>query len=185
LSNHGRHRDAADHHIYVGNNRRLDALQAAILSAKMPHLERWNAARRRIAGHYEDVLAGLPIKITKTAPEAVSSHHLAVIQVPERDKVKVALAAEGISTGIHYRTPCHRQPAFAEFATRSMPVSERAANRILSLPMFPHLSEAQIQHVGDALRRILSSKRLDDLAAVASDRFRDAATVSPLGLGAS
>jgi dTDP-4-amino-4,6-dideoxygalactose transaminase len=172
LANHGRHANSADRHIRIGHNHRLDGLQAAILSAKLPYLDRWNARRRQAARRYESALAGLPLDLVKIAPEAVSSHHLSVVQVDNRDQVQLALAAEGISTGIHYRTPCHLQPAYRHLTEKVLPVAERAAQRILSLPMFPHLSERQIERVGAVLNQVLlpaselksSAKRLQAMA---------------------
>lgn len=155
LANHGRHADAADRHVRIGHNHRLDGLQAAILSAKLPSLDKWNAHRRQAARRYEHALAGLPLDIVGIAKEAVSSHHLSVVQVNDRDHVQRELAAEGIATGIHYRTPCHLQPAYQHLTDKALPVAERAAQRILSLPMFPHLTEGQIGHVAAVLRQVL------------------------------
>ena len=155
LANHGRHANAADRHVRIGHNHRLDGLQAAILSAKLPYLDRWNAHRRQAARRYESALAGLPLDLVGIATEAVSSHHLSVVQVDDRDQVQRELAAEGITTGIHYRTPCHLQPAYRHLTNKALPVAERAAQRILSLPMFPHLSEEQIERVATVLRQVL------------------------------
>jgi dTDP-4-amino-4,6-dideoxygalactose transaminase len=151
LGNHGRHRDSADQHIYIGMNHRLDNLQAAILAVKLPYLEQWNAARRSKAQRYDRLLSDLPLDFVGRAPEAESSFHLYVVQVSQRDRVRCELETHGVSTGIHYRTPCHRQPAFSLNGTR-LPVTERAAKRIVSLPMFPHLTDQQIDQVVDALR---------------------------------
>jgi dTDP-4-amino-4,6-dideoxygalactose transaminase len=155
LANHGRHANAADRHVRIGHNHRLDGLQAAILSAKLPYLDGWNARRRQAARRYESALAGLPLDLVGIATEAVSSHHLSVVQVDDRDQVQCELAAEGIATGIHYRTPCHLQPAYRHLTDKALPVAERAAQRILSLPMFPHLSEEQIGRVAAVLRQVL------------------------------
>lgn len=155
LANHGRHANAADRHVRIGHNHRLDGLQAAILSAKLPYLDGWNAHRRQAAKRYELALAGLPLSIVGIAKEAVSSHHLSVVQVNDRDQVQRELAAEGIATGIHYRTPCHLQPAYRHLTDKALPVAERAAQHILSLPMFPHLSEGQIGRVAAVLRQVL------------------------------
>jgi dTDP-4-amino-4,6-dideoxygalactose transaminase len=156
LANHGRHPDAADRHIRIGKNHRLDGLQAAILSAKLPYLERWNACRRQAAGQYALALTGLALESVKIAREAVSSHHLAVVQINDRDQVQKTLGAEGIATGIHYRTPCHLQPAYKHLTREAMPVSERAAQRIISLPMYPHLTKEQIERVASVLHRALT-----------------------------
>ena len=173
LANHGRHANAADRHVRIGHNHRLDGLQAAILSAKLPHLDRWNERRRHAARRYQLALAGLPLDLVEIAKEAVSSHHLSVVQVNNRDQVQLELAAEGIATGIHYRTPCHLQPAYRHLTDKELPVAERAAQRILSLPMFPHLSEEQIERVAAVLHHVLlpggklkaSTKRLRAIAA--------------------
>jgi dTDP-4-amino-4,6-dideoxygalactose transaminase len=153
LANHGRHRDAAHRHVAVGGNHRLDSLQAAMLSAKLPHLDRWNASRRRVVEYYGAALADLDLEQVSIASGAVSSHHLAVVQLAARDNVRRALADEGIGTGIHYPIPCHQQPAFAEYASLSFPIAERAASRILSLPMSPNLEQQQVERVAAVIRR--------------------------------
>jgi len=155
MSNHGRARDNPHQHEIVGNNYRLDALQAAILSIKLKRLEEWNAQRRRAAKTYESALAPLPLEIVKTAPGAVSSHHLFVIMTEHRDDMRRALAAENIATGIHYPTPCHCQPAFMTKRRVRLPVVEGAARRILSLPMYPHLSDSTVGRVADAIGQAL------------------------------
>ena len=149
LGNHGRHKESADRHVCIGMNHRLDSLQAAVLSVKLPHLDRWNAERQRSARYYNELLSELEVKSVEAAPGAQSCHHLYVVQVAERDRVRRDLELNGVTTGIHYKTPCHVQPAFASSAR--LPVTERAADRILSLPMFPHLTNQQIDRVVDAL----------------------------------
>jgi dTDP-4-amino-4,6-dideoxygalactose transaminase len=157
LANHGRAAGDAALHQYRGGNHRLDALQAAVLSAKLPCLDRWNADRRRLVQRYGELLATTPATMPSVAPGAVSSCHLAVLQVPDRDRLRERLAAQGIATGIHYPIPCHRQPAFAQAAGPSLPVVEAAARALVSLPLFPHLPEAAVarvaEAVGDALDR--------------------------------
>jgi len=152
LANHGRALNDAQLHVLVGGNRRLDSIQAAILSAKLPHLGRWNAIRRDVADDYRAALAGLQVKSVAIAPGAASSYHLKVVEVEQRDRVRATLANAGIATGIHYAEPCHRQPAFSGFAGERFPVSEAAAGRILSLPMGPHMNTEKVQRVADALR---------------------------------
>jgi dTDP-4-amino-4,6-dideoxygalactose transaminase len=156
LSNHGRLQDDPYRHELIGANHRLDALQAAILSVKLKRLDAWNAGRRRAADAYAAALAGLPVQLVDTGPGASSCHHLAVVQTPYRDEVRQALAAEQISTGLHYPIPCHRQTPFMTERGSPLPVVETAAGRILSLPMFPHLADAQIRSVADAISRALS-----------------------------
>jgi dTDP-4-amino-4,6-dideoxygalactose transaminase len=154
--NHGRARNDPHRHEIRGRNERLDALQAACLSVKLERLDAWNAGRRRAARCYEAALAGLPVEPVRTAAGACSSHHLAVIQTAHRDVLRRRMAAEGISTGVHYPVPCHRQPAFAAEHTPPLPVVERAADRILSLPMYPHLTDADVRRVADAIDRALA-----------------------------
>jgi dTDP-4-amino-4,6-dideoxygalactose transaminase len=153
LSNHGRPPAAAHLHHVVGTNGRLDGIQAAILSIKLTRLDAWNARRQRMAERYVQAFEGLPVEMVATAPGARSSHHLAVIRTEGRDELRRFLAAEGIGTGIHYPVPCHRQEAFADMAAPPLPVVERLAGRILSLPMCPYLTDAQVARVADAIHR--------------------------------
>jgi dTDP-4-amino-4,6-dideoxygalactose transaminase len=152
LANHGRHRGAGHyHHELVGTNSRLDALQAIILSAKLARLEEWTRARVEHAGAYRQAFAGTPIRMVASHPSAHNVYHLAVVRVPHRDRVRAALADAGIETGIHYPVPCHLQPPLRRFATGPLPVCERAAGEVLSLPMFPSLQPGQIRRVCDVL----------------------------------
>ena len=151
LSNHGRRHDDPYTHDLIGGTRRLDALQAAVLTAKLERLDAWNAGRQRVARRYAEQLSELPVDLVRTDPRAVSSQHLMVVQVDGRDEVRQELHAQGISTGIHYPIPCHRQVAFANADAPNLPVSERAAERLLSLPMFPHMEDWQITRVVERL----------------------------------
>jgi dTDP-4-amino-4,6-dideoxygalactose transaminase len=150
LANHGR--AAGSHHLHEarGRNSRLDTVQAAVLGIKLRHLDEDNAHRRALMETYR---ARLPVDVHPVAehPLAEAVHHLAVVQVPDRAKATAALDAAGVGWGVHYPVPCHRQPAFAEFADGPLPVAERAADHILSLPMFPALTTAQVQRVCDVL----------------------------------
>lgn len=149
LANHGR--TTHHQHEIVGLNSRLDALQAVFLSAKLERLDDWNAARRRHAARYRAGLASTAAVPVATAPQATPVVHLQVVQVDGRDELREDLAQLGIQTGIHYPVPCHLTPAFAAWATRPLPVAERAAQRILSLPMFPHLATEQVDRVVEAV----------------------------------
>lgn len=151
MANHGRHVSSAHVHERIGSNRRLDGLQAAFLSAKLPYLDTWNERRRASFALYQDMLAKLPLTVTRIARDATSSVHLAVVQVENRSTVREHLQKNGIATGLHYPTPCHLQPAYRHYAQAPMPVVERAAERILSLPMYPHLEAHQIKWVADCL----------------------------------
>jgi dTDP-4-amino-4,6-dideoxygalactose transaminase len=153
LGNCGRREGDQYRHDYIGGNQRLDTLQAAILSAKLKRLDAWNAARRQAAQRYAAGLSGLPLWLVAEDPDARGVYHLMIVRTAERADLQRALAEEGISTGIHYPIPCHRQAPFLAAATPRLPVAEAAAQEILSLPMFPHLSEAQIDGVVRALHR--------------------------------
>jgi len=155
LSNHGRTQDDPYEHDMLGWNHRLDAIQAGVLSVKLTKLDEWNAARRRVAAAYAEALQGLPVTLVAQAPGASSSHHLAVIRTPHRKELRAALRAAGIGTGVHYPIPCHLQAPFAARVRRPLPVAERAAREVLSLPMFPHMTETQVEQVADAISRAL------------------------------
>ncbi|GDY32039.1 DegT/DnrJ/EryC1/StrS family aminotransferase [Gandjariella thermophila] len=152
LANHGRVDGDRYRHLDSGRNSRLDTLQAAVLSAKLHRLDADNARRRELMAHYRE---GLPPFCVPVAvhPAAEPVHHLAVVQVADRTKVSAALSAAGIGWGLHYPVPCHQQPAFAEFA-EPLPVVERAAGRVISLPMFPSLTTDDIARICDVLRGI-------------------------------
>jgi dTDP-4-amino-4,6-dideoxygalactose transaminase len=140
------------HHATVGTNSRLDTIQAAILGIKLPHLDGWNAARRQHARTYGERLSGM-VSTPELSPGAEHVYHLYVVETANRDAVQQQLRAAGIETGIHYPIPVHLQEACAHLGYRAgqFPVTEAAAGRILSLPMFPELTSAQIDHVAATL----------------------------------
>ena len=143
------------HHQMEGYNGRLDALQAAALRVKLNHLPVWNEKRRRNAQRYVDLLKDVDaIILPKMADGCLSVYHLFVVQLEERDRIAEALNAKGIGTGLHYPVPLHLQNAYAhmEISEDSFPVTESYAKRLLSLPMFPELSEEQICYVCEELR---------------------------------
>ena len=153
-------RDAHGAHVEVARNSRLDAIQAAVLRAKLPHLPGWVRRRRELAGGYRELLAGLPVELPVEAPWAEHAYHLFVIRVPgDRDGVRDALAAEGIEAGVHYPTPIHLQTAHAGRvkAPAGAPVAEAHAARILSLPLYPQLEQAGLSRVAEVLRRALAA----------------------------
>jgi dTDP-4-amino-4,6-dideoxygalactose transaminase len=130
-------------HEILGVNARLDELQAAILRVKMPHLERWNAARQAHASAYTEHLQGVVEAVPVVRPWATHVFYVYVVQVQERDQFRQVLEQEGVATGIHYPVPIHLQPACAQYGYRQgrLPVTEAAAKRIVSLPMYPELTE--------------------------------------------
>ncbi|HEV7452260.1 MAG TPA: DegT/DnrJ/EryC1/StrS family aminotransferase [Pseudonocardiaceae bacterium] len=151
MANHGR--SAADRYLHnlVGRNSRLDSLQAALLSAKLPRLDTGNARRAAAMATYREMLPQRcpPVSVQ---PDAEPVYHLAVIQVEDRRQVTEALTAASIGWGVHYPIPCHQQPALATFhAAQNLPVAEAAADRILSIPMSPTLTVEQVARVCDVL----------------------------------
>jgi dTDP-4-amino-4,6-dideoxygalactose transaminase len=133
-------------HNRIGMNSRLDALQAVVLSAKLKRLGGWNALRRRAAACYRELLGDLDRVQPPTSPDGPEAvWHLYVVQVDERDRVLASLGAAGIGAAIHYPTPLHLTAAYESLGYRNgqFPVAEAAAMRILSLPMFPHLTADQ------------------------------------------
>ena len=141
------------HHAMAGWNSRLDTLQAAILRVKLPHVVRWNEARRARAKRYGELLAGLPVRLPQEAPWAKAVNHLYVVEVDRRDECLAFLRAEGVMAQVHYPACVHLQPCYAElgYRTGDFPAAEAAKDRILSLPMYPELTEDQMRTVADAL----------------------------------
>ena len=160
------------YHNVEGYNGRLDAIQAAFLRIKLRHLPKWNEQRRDRAQIYGNLLTGLVESaiIPLVAPWAKAVYHLYVIRVEDRDDLIAKLAAENIGTGIHYPIPLHLQKAYVhlEYKEGDFPVSERLAKEILSLPMYPNLTEAQQSRVCQAVRQILALSRKSPAAVLVS-----------------
>jgi dTDP-4-amino-4,6-dideoxygalactose transaminase len=156
------HGQAGRHdHVEIGYNARLDALQCACLSVSLRRLDAGNAARRRLAAHYRARLADLPgVRLVAEPAGAAPVYHLMVIRVDaaRRDAIRDRLGAAGIATAVHYPRPIHLQRAYAYLgqAPGTCPVAERAADEMISLPMFPDLTIAQVDRVVDALGAALS-----------------------------
>ncbi|MGB3375143.1 MAG: DegT/DnrJ/EryC1/StrS family aminotransferase, partial [Microbacterium sp.] len=141
-------------HDNIGVNARLDAVQAAVLRAKLRRLDDWNAARRAAANRYGELLAGIDeVRLPAVREGSGDVWHLYVVRVDERERVMAELTADGIGVGIHYPTIVPLTEAYAGLGHRAgeFPVAEAAASRILSLPMFPHLAEEQQADVVAAL----------------------------------
>jgi dTDP-4-amino-4,6-dideoxygalactose transaminase len=159
LRDHGQH--PKYHHALVGGNFRLDAIQGAVLRVKLPHLAAWTAGRRRNAARYRTLIAEAGLDGVVTLPyERPEAHHIYnqfVIEVPDRDRVRAALTARGIGTEIYYPVPFHRQACFADLGhpLDGFPHADRAAGRVLALPIYAELTDAQLAQVvaglGDAL----------------------------------
>jgi len=143
------------YHPFVGGNFRLDALQAAVLRVKLPHLDNWSAGRRRNATRYRSLLAEAGLIGTVVPPADVLGHiyNQFVIRVPRRDELQAHLRAQGIGTEVYYPVPLHRQACFSElgYGPGSLPHAERAAAETLALPIYPELSDAQLDYVVDSI----------------------------------
>ena len=156
MRDHGSERKY-DHEI-VGWNSRLDTLQAIVLQAKLRRLARWNAARQVAAARYDSLLAEIPqVRVPVTMSGNVHVWHLYVVRVPERDRVLAALQAAGIGASIHYPTPIHLTGAYRSlgYGPGSFPVAEAAAEEILSLPLYPHITGVQQERVVAELKEAL------------------------------
>lgn len=152
--------DRKYNHLLPGYNYRMEGIQGAILRVKLRHLERWTEARRAHAARYRELLAGCGVELPSEAPDARHVWHVYAVRARERDAVMKALGEQGIQTGIHYPIPVHLQPAYADpaYARGSFPLAERAADEVTSLPMFPELTEEQLQLVAAALRRLADAR---------------------------
>jgi dTDP-4-amino-4,6-dideoxygalactose transaminase len=151
LRNYGQR--AKNVHTVKGVNSRLDAVQAAILRVKLRYLDAWNQQRRVTARRYRELLPANRLIFPDAQPGAAHVYHLFVVRTPQRDRLRAHLEREGIQTGIHYPTPIHLQPAYDELGLRSgaFPVAERLSREVLSLPMYPELTEAQVQRVATSV----------------------------------
>jgi dTDP-3-amino-3,4,6-trideoxy-alpha-D-glucose transaminase len=173
LRHHGQR--AQHHHEIVGCNARMPELAAAALRIKLRHLERWTAERRRVAARYAGALEGDEgIRRPYTAPWAEPVWHQYPVEVEHRDLVRERLRELGIGTGVHYPTPIHLQPAYAHLGhgVGAFPEAESSANRVLSLPMYPELSDAQVDRVAEALRSVVSELARRGHAAESRDALR-------------
>ncbi len=151
-ANHGR----ADKYLHDmrGVNSRLDTLQAALLRAKLRHLSAWNDARRRAAAWYDSLLGAEP-RVARPVVAQGAEHvfHLYVVQVEVRERVRERMSARGIGVGVHYPVPVHEQPAFDDLGYKAddLPVTSHAAKCVLSLPIYPEITRAQVERVAAAL----------------------------------
>jgi dTDP-4-amino-4,6-dideoxygalactose transaminase len=157
LRNYGQSRKY--YHDEQGLNTRLDTVQAAVLQVKLKYLPEWNAARARNAALYREALAGVgDLRFQQQAPDSTHIYHLFIVETGRRNALAAHLTAANIQNGIHYPIPVHLQQACQDLGYRAgaFPHSERLAGCMLSLPMFPELSEAQIGRVADEIRRFFA-----------------------------
>jgi len=147
--------DRKYHHVQRGYNYRMEGLQGAILRVKLRHLERWTEKRRAIARQYSESLAGCNVELPAEMPWARHVYHVYTVRAEDRNGLQATLHTEGIQTAIHYGLPAHLQPAYADlgYGKGSLPRSEAAAEQVLSLPIYPELSDHSIAKVAQAVRR--------------------------------
>lgn len=141
-------------HDIVGYNHRMDGLQAAILSAKLPFMSRWTARRQEIARIYDQRFKSSGFKTITVLPSAEAVYHLYVVEVSNRDETMKHLADKGIASGVSYPVPLHRQPAFAKWAKGPLPVTEELSGRVMSLPICPYLTDGEQALVIDTFLEI-------------------------------
>jgi len=154
LRNHGE--DASRLHVEPGYCSRLHGLQAAFLSEKLPHLEQWNSLRMQTASLYDRLLESSGVLLPGRANGVSHVFHLYVIRVRDRDRFRADLATRGIQTGIHYAVPLHLEPAFSGIAgvRGEFAVAERAAEAMVSLPMYPFMERQDVIRVADAVTEV-------------------------------
>ncbi len=152
-------------HRLKGYNYRMDNLQAGVLRVKLPHLDDWNQARREHAAHYRNDLAGPALTLPAEALHSQPVYHVYAIRTRLRDGLQEWLSRQHIQTGIHYPVPVHLQPAYEDLGYRpgDLPVTERAAREMLSLPLYPEMSEQAVATVSAAIREYLDHHQ-DELA---------------------
>jgi dTDP-4-amino-4,6-dideoxygalactose transaminase len=142
-------------HTEIGFAERMDALQAAILGVKLPHLEDWTERRRAAAERYRTLLGHLPLELPVVTAGARHVYHLYVVRTPERDALLEHLKKDGIMAGVHYPVPLHRQPAYLDlgYGRTTLPVAERAAREVLTLPLYPELDQSGAERVASSIER--------------------------------
>lgn len=142
------------YHDEIGYNYRMEGIQGAVLGVKLKHLAAWTAARRRIARRYTELLRGSPVKLQTELAGCEGAWHLYVVRHPRRDELRAHLEKQDIGTGLHYPHPLHLQKCYASLGYRAgdFPVTEAAARECLSLPIYPELTDAQVEHVAREVR---------------------------------
>jgi len=152
-------------HGYIGYNYRMDGFQGAVLNVKLKHLDKWTAKRRSCADHYRQLLAKANMRLPEDHPQADCVYHLFVAYVEDRDRVRSELENRGVQTAVHYPKPVHLQDAFKHFGYKagSLPHTERACEEVLSMPLFPEMTNEQVFYAGESLAQVVGK-----LAAVES-----------------
>jgi dTDP-4-amino-4,6-dideoxygalactose transaminase len=152
LRDHGQ--SAKYYHDEVGYNYRMEGIQGAVLRVKLRHLDSWIAARRQHAAVYREALQDADLRLLEPLPDTDPAWHIFPVFTPRRDDLAKHLQARGIGTGIHYPIPVHLQGAYADlgYKTGDFPLTERACNEVLSLPMYAELSQTDLVQVAEAVR---------------------------------
>jgi dTDP-4-amino-4,6-dideoxygalactose transaminase len=152
-------------HDLIGYNYRMDGFQGAVLRVKLAHLDEWTARRRELAALYRELLAGTPVDFPADDPESESVYHLMVAWVDDREDTRTKLESRGVGTAIHYPVPVHLQRCYAHLGYKpgSLPNTERACQRCVSLPLFPEMTAEQVRWAASSLAEVVeetSSARL-------------------------
>ena len=152
--------DRKYHHVLRGFNYRMEGLQGAILRVKLRHLDQWTEARRAAASKYNGLLVDCGVELPTEMPWARHVYHVYTVQTEDRDAMQMALQAEGIQTAVHYGIPAHLQPAYADlgYSRGAFPKSEKAAENVLSLPLYPEISDSQIQKVARCMTSLTTPR---------------------------
>ncbi len=142
------------YHDEIGYNYRMEGIQGAVLGVKLRHLAAWTATRRRIARKYAELLRDTPLKLQSELPGSEGVWHLFVVRHPRRDELKAFLEQQGIGVALHYPVPLHLQKCYADLGYKAgdLPVAEAAARECLSLPIYPELTDAQVDYVAQQVR---------------------------------
>ena len=147
------------YHDEIGYNYRMEGIQGAVLGVKLRHLAAWTAARRRIARKYADLLRGTPLKLQSELPGTEGVWHLFVVRHPRREELKAFLEQHGIGAALHYPVPLHLQKCYADLGYKAgdLPVAEAAARECLSLPIYPELTDSQVEYVAQQVRAFFTA----------------------------
>jgi dTDP-4-amino-4,6-dideoxygalactose transaminase len=147
------------YHDEVGFNYRMEGIQGAVLGIKLKHLDRWTQERRRVAHRYHELLADTPLQLPVEADYAENAYHLYVVRHPRRDDLKKHLEANKVGCALHYPVSLHMQKCYAHLGHKAgdFPVAEKAARECLSLPIFPEMTETQIERVSEVIHEFFRS----------------------------
>jgi dTDP-4-amino-4,6-dideoxygalactose transaminase len=144
-------------HESLGWSSRLDEIQAAVLRVKLRHLEAWTVRRRALADRYRELLAGLPLRLPRDRADVFAVYHLFTVATDRRDDLRAFLSRHGIATAVHYPVPIHRQEPYLAGAV-SLPASERAAKEVLSLPLFPEMTDQELKTVAATVHEFFARR---------------------------